>query len=517
VVRRFPWFPISAGLICFAWAFVAWLTVIPNQDILVDGIQAQSLVQDPRIVLAFPGQKHGGPIEYPATVLAEWLFPGNYFANAAVRPILAFVTGFLVASLFTRLFPTSPRWSLLAAMAVGPTIIHGLLGPEGNPVGVWWLQPNWDVAWLLVTGGALLLTNLSFSRRPVFRALLGGLLVGLGFWAHPAIILLIVPLLSLVILVTQPGILPVLLGIAGAVVGVVPAAVSYVVNAGLNTWDPSHGAFIAVDYYRSMGGSVLGLNGIPDYTFALLPFSLGLPPSQDLFSGVIQSTLMWIFVVVTVVTTVLAVIAALRNRRRLSVRGSVAAAWVIAMLTMIAFITFIDPVWIYSSGLAVLFWISVGVLPDLFGHEITGAIVTGIALLLAAASTVSHNADHLSSLPQRLDEKREEQESNMVIAQALIANGAEYVYGSYYDVVQVGYASGLQLRTITNTYNRFPLTDQEVTSGRLLAGVNTAPREVWGEQALADVMSECRAVPVQSLQGLGAYRIFDCPASVLAS
>ena len=63
-------FPLTSGLICFLWAFLAWLTVIPNQDILADGIQAQSVLTDPRIVLAFPGQKHGGPLEYPATLLA---------------------------------------------------------------------------------------------------------------------------------------------------------------------------------------------------------------------------------------------------------------------------------------------------------------------------------------------------------------------------------------------------------------------------------------------------------------
>ncbi|MDP2013705.1 MAG: hypothetical protein Q8L05_05715, partial [Actinomycetota bacterium] len=65
-IRR-QWFELTAGLFCFAWALLGWLTVIPNQDILADGIQAQSVLADPRVVLAFPGQKHGGPLEYPAT------------------------------------------------------------------------------------------------------------------------------------------------------------------------------------------------------------------------------------------------------------------------------------------------------------------------------------------------------------------------------------------------------------------------------------------------------------------
>lgn len=63
--RTAPLFELAAGAACAAWAFAAWLTVVPNQDMLADGVQVQRLLQDPRIVLAFPGQKHGGVLEYP--------------------------------------------------------------------------------------------------------------------------------------------------------------------------------------------------------------------------------------------------------------------------------------------------------------------------------------------------------------------------------------------------------------------------------------------------------------------
>ena len=83
---------------------MAWLTVIPNQDLLADGIQVQSLIQDPRIVLSFPGQKHGGIIEYPVNILAEWVAPGNYFLHSAIRPVFAFLTGFFAARLYLCFF-----------------------------------------------------------------------------------------------------------------------------------------------------------------------------------------------------------------------------------------------------------------------------------------------------------------------------------------------------------------------------------------------------------------------------
>lgn len=514
-VRR-SWVEVTAGAFCFAWAFIAWLTVIPNQDILVDGIQAQSLIAEPRLVLAFPGQKHGGPLEYPVTVLAEGLAPGNYFANAAVRPLLAFLTGFLVARLFLRLFPAAPRWSLLAAIAVGPTIIHGKLGPQDNPVGVWWLQPNWDMAWLLVTGGALAIAGLPGSRGPMRRALLGGLLVGLGFWAHPAIVLLIVPLAALVILVARPRIHLLAVGVLGAVAGVVPAAVSYVVNARVNTWDPSHGAFIALDYYRDMGSAVFGLNGIPDYMFALLPYGLGLAPSNAFLSGPFQSTIVWFMVVIIMITAAASIAAAVHRKRWLSLRGSVATAWVIAMGTMMAFITFIDPVWIYSSGLAVLFWLSVGVLPDLIGHRVGGVLVTIGVLALAAVSTASHNADYLTSLPERFEEKVDVQERNKALAERLLANDVDVVFGSYYDAVPIGYASGQRLRTVTTTYNRFPLTAAESAAPFLRVAVDAQPTDGWGEDALRRVRAACREVAAQSAANLGDLAIFDCPPMALA-
>ncbi|MDD2859136.1 MAG: hypothetical protein PHU75_10745, partial [Candidatus Nanopelagicales bacterium] len=385
-VRR-QWFALTAGALCFAWAILGWLTVIPNQDILADGIQAQSLLTDPRIVLAFPGQKHAGPLEYPATVLAEWLAPGNTFANGAVRPLLAFATGFVVARLLLRLFPGTARWAFLAAVAVGPTILHGLLGPEGNTVGVWWLQPNWDMAWLLVSAGALVLSaslGTAGQAGPTVRwrgwAVIAGLLLALGFYAHPAISLLAVPLVALVLLRSRWSLSTLLLAAIGAVIGVIPAGISYVVNAGINTWDPSHGAFIAVGYYRSMGASILGLDGIPDYMTALLPYGLGLAPTTDAGTARLQSALMWVFVLAIAVGSLVGIVRSLQSRTRPSVAASVALSWAVAIVTMFGFITFIDPVWIYSSGLGILLWLTVGALPTMFRVRWIGATLAAIAI-----------------------------------------------------------------------------------------------------------------------------------------
>lgn len=521
-VRR-RWFPLTSGLLCFAWAFLGWLTVIPNQDILADGIQVQSVLKDPRIVLAFPGQKHAGPLEYPFTLLAEALAPGNWYANAAIRPLLAFATGFVVATLFLRLFPSAPRWAFIFAIAVGPAILHGLLGPEGNPVGVWWLQPNWDMAWLLVSSGTLILASTlgvvdgqlstAAGRPRVMWSLAGGLLLGMGFYAHPAISLLIVPLAALVLLRCRWSWSVLLLAAVAAVLGVVPAAISYVVNAGINTWDPSHGAFIAVDYYRAMGASALGLDGIPDYMKALLPYAFGLAPSTDPLTGQLQSLVMWGVILVVVVGSVIAVVGAARRRRRVGPGGALALAWLAAIAGMFAFITFVDPVWIYSSGLGVLGLITIGALPVAFATRWVGSAIAGGAVATMAISTVAHNADFYSDIPARMEAKAAAMAAERQLATQLAAAGAGYVYGSYYDVIPVGYASGMELRTLTNRYNRFPLADEEVAQPSITVAVNTAPTDEWGTEALATVEDRCEPTAV----GVASYRLFSCPPGVLVT
>ena len=516
------WFALSSGAICFLWAFAGWLTVIPNQDILADGIQAQSLLSDPRLVLSFPGQKHGGPLEYPATLLAEALAPGNYFANAAIRPLLAFATGALVALLFQTLFSRAPKWAFLASIAVGPTIIHGLLGPAGNTVGVWWLQPNWDMAWLLTTAGSLVLARslgiIGETKERNDRALVplaGGILVGLGFFAHPAIIILIIPLLSLVLLRStfRPRVYT--LGILGAFVGVLPAFLSYVLNAGVNTWDPSHGAFISVDYYRTVGGAVLGLNGMSDYMTGLLPYGLGLAPSTFLLNAGVQSAIMWIFVMFVCLFSAASIIRAIIRREPLKVGGAIATAWLVAMGTMLLFITFVDPVWIYGAGLSILFWLSVGTVPMYFKVRWVGFAVTAGVIVIVGLSTFTHNASFYSDFPARIKEKTEVMQNEMMVARALKAAGAEFVFGSYYDAIPIGYASGRDLRTITNHYNRFPLSPEEKERGQLRVAVNTNPNDPWGREALQTVLDLCQPLTTTYSNTLGGYGIFRCPSSAM--
>lgn len=514
------WFPIAAGLLAFGWALLAWLTVFPNQDILADAIQVQSVLADPRLVWSFPGQKHAGPLEYPYSLLAEWLAPGNYYVLSAVRPVLAFATAALAALLFRRLFPSAPRWAFLAAVAVGPSILSGMLGPESNPVGVWWLQPNWDMAWLLVVAGSYVAARVSAlageqsgqqRRRQIWGMALAGLLIALGFYAHPAISLLILPMLVLVALRLPFRPWMTLPFVAGGVVGVIPAAISYVVNSGaINTWDPSHGPMINVPLYVA----ALGLGGNPDYMLAVLPYAWGLTPLSTVIPPVGQSLAMWLLLIAAIAVAAIAVDRAIRNRRRVSLLGALAIAWLAAMAGIVLFATVVDPVWIYSSGLAILWWITVGALPKAIPWRKVGAILAGLAILVSGASTLAHNSARLTSIPSHITETAERHAQLDRLADALVAGGVEVIYGSYYDVIPIGYASDYRLRTISSTYNRFPAQEGEFGEIVRLA-ISTEPTDPWGTEALLGVREQCDLVD-EADAALASLAVYDCPVAVLS-
>ena len=71
--------------------------------------------------------------------------------------------------------------------------------------------------------------------------------------------------------------------------------------------------------------------------------------------------------------------------------------------------------------------------------------------------------------------------------------GAEYAYGSYYDVLPLAYGSKGRIRAVSSTYNRFPITDER-TPQRILVAVNSEPKDEWGVTSLERVSRECRKV-----------------------
>ena len=501
-------FALLAGLSCSLWAFLAWLAVIPNQDMLADAVQVQSLFSDPRVVLSFPGQKHAGPIEYPIQILAEAIAPGNFYLHTFPRVFFAFFTGFFTAKLFLNLFPKAHHWAFLMSIFIGPTIIHGLSGPEGNRVGNWWLVGNYDTSWLLVVIGAYLFTR--STKTGGWRILIAGLLIGLGFFAHPNVSILIIPLGILVLLITRPTIKQIFQLAGGFIIGILPAVISYLFFTGNNTWDPSRIPFFVRDIYLNS----LGLNGIPDYTSVVLPYAFGLPPSQDFISSSVQSAITWTLVLSVIAVALTGWLLALRRRKWPKNIVLISTAWCGVIFSIMLFVTFVDTVWFYATSLSVLFWITIGALPTAISPKWLAMSITSALLVLEGTSMVTHNWAFYKDLPTNIEIKKQYQSEIMSQANALRDKGVQVVYGSYLDVIPISYASSFDLRPISVRYDRFPLTGSALSQTYKTA-VNANPIEPWGEEGLLNARMGCTEIEKVSA-GAQQYLIFLCPGSALS-
>ncbi len=499
-------FAILAGLACFFWAFIAWLSVTPNQDILADAVQVQSLFADPRIVLSFPGQKHAGPIEYPFQLLAELIVPANFYVHTFPRVIFAFFTGFFTAKLFMQLFPNARQWSFLTAIAIGPAIIHGLSGPEGNSVGVWWLVGNYDTSWLLVVIGAYLLTR-GVAKSSNWLILTSGLTIGLGFFAHPNVTILIIPLGTLTLLIVRPGIKHLAILTSGFAVGIAPALISYFFFVGNNTWDPSHKPFFVRDFYLN----ALGLNGIPDYISVMLPYAFGLPTSQTFISATAQSAFTCVILIAFVLTAIIGWIKALTARAWPQPLVIIATAWLGAILSIMLFVTFVDTVWFYATSLAIMFWITLGALPTVIKPRVLAIGLTSALLVLEGLSMITHNWTFYKNFGKNITTKVEYQTQIRDTAKALSDAGVGIVYGSYLDVIPIAYGSSYELRPISVRYNRFPLTEVEGSQSFSIA-IKAEPSDPWGQEGLAIAQSVC-SPEGEIVAATITYNLYDCLGS----
>jgi len=502
-------FASLTGLACFFWAFLAWLSVIPNQDMLADAVQVQSLFSDPRVVLSFPGQKHAGPVEYPIQIIAEAIAPANFYVHTFPRVVLAFLTGFFTAKLFLSLFPNAKHWSFLTAIFIGPTIIHGLSGPAGNTVGVWWLVGNYDTSWLLVVLGAYLFTR--SVKKGGWRIPASGVLIGLGFFAHPNVTILILPLGVLVFLIIRPAIRQIFFLLGGFLIGIVPAGISYLFFAGNNTWDPSRVPFFVRDFYLNS----LGLNGIPDYISVVLPYAFGLPPSQNFISGQAQSAITWLLVLSAIAVATTGWILAYRRRTWPQSIVLISTAWCGVIVSIMLFVTFVDTVWFYATSLSVLFWITIGALPTAISPKWLAVSITIALLTLEGVSMLTHNWSFYRDLPAHIESKRQYQSEIISQATLLKDKGVQVVYGSYLDVIPISYASSFDLRPISIRYDRFPLTDNEIAQ-TFVTAVNANPTDPWGEDGLSIASTKCVKKDFMKVSNR-EYLIFRCPGNVLST
>jgi len=330
-------------------------------------------------------------------------------------------------------------------------------------------------------------------------------------------ILMAIPLGSLVLLIKRIRPTQALLPLVGLAVGLVPAVISYFVNDEVNVWDPSHKPFIYPEWIWTMGRRVLGLDGIPDPGTAILPYSLGLSPTQAPFSGFVQSMIVFAVLSACLVLVITGGIRLARTCQWISPLTSLALAWLVAAGILVAFITVVDPVYFYGAGNAVLAWISIGALPSLISNPLTGRLITIAFLVMFGLSTLAQNAHYLSTLPERIINKNETLERWQSTAAALSDAGVDIIYGSYLDAIPIGYVSNWKLRTVTYDYNRFPLHPNEFEPSSVVVAVRSDGTDPNSAQALNLVLQQCEILQEDSRLPALNYTIAECPSSLLST
>jgi hypothetical protein len=274
--------------------------------------------------------------------------------------------------------------------------------------------------------------------------------------------------------------------VLGFGLGIIPALVSYFFFTGNNTWDPSRVPFFVREFYLE----ALGLSGIPDYISAVLPYGLGLPTSQTVFSGDAQSILTWVLVSAFTITSVVGWIRALIARVWPEPLVIVATAWLSAVFAVMLFVTFVDTVWFYATSLAILFWITIGSLPTVIKPRALAVSLTCVLLAVEGVSMITQNWNYLPNLEKNIAAKSEYQNQIKETSSFLTQNGVEVIFGSYLDVIPISYGSSYELRPISIRYNRFPLTPVEASKNYTIA-VKTKATDQWGEESLALVDTKC--------------------------
>lgn len=492
-----------------AWSTYAYATVRINADIVAEAIQVQRWLADPWWVWSYPGQRHGGVIEYPFIALAEWLAPGNVYGFTLVRVLYIPLVGLLLGLSIRWAFPRWSLWPFAIAAAVGPGVLHGFR----------MISDIYPFGWLLSASGVVLAYGIwarKITRAPKLIAIAAGALIGLGIYEHASAAVFSLPL------VIAGGIhfgvrwrQHAWLGV-GLLLGLIPMAIALFAQPDL-----------AVVYSPTTIGlpniaGVFGLSAEADaWRLALMPNGWGIQQADETLFGIPWE--LQIIVNAVAALAVLALVFPLLRLRSVKVTPTltfVAILWASGTVVMLVMVSIVAPIWYYGTGIGFLVWITMSAIPNVLPR--TWALVA-IAVVIAVNAAVSARAVLLAE-PTFLEGaqfKLGQARFNEQIAADVESAGVEYLYGDYWEVLPIAYASSGALIPITYDANRFPLPADTpdriivgLTSG-YLATPKTLPRWTSAYLAEALVTDSCRERMDINVNMPDGVRAFECPREVL--
>jgi hypothetical protein len=490
------------------WTTYAYLTIRVDGDILAEAIAVQRWLDSPYWTLSYPGQLYGGVAEYPFIALAETVTPGNVYGFTFIRIFYIPVTGVLLALVFRLMYPTRSLWPLALGAVAGPAAMHSMMAIKD-------LYPS---SWLLtMIGVATVAWQLARGRR-AWLVVVGGIFIGLGVSQHPTSLLLGAPLLTAVLVHWRAAVPSILRVVIGGLLGLLPFFLGLLAQ-------PTKVVVFAPA--REGLPNVLGALGLSwdtdSWAQAFVPigwgvqftdyniFALPLGP-QFLINALIALTLL--------TGAVLSIPALGRYLRREPVRDSDALVvlWGATLLSVIVITLVTRPVWFYGTGLGFITWFAIAALFGLPNRIFARGAAVALVILMATTSIGAFLAPR-PSFPESIGFKMDQAREVETIASDLEAAGIEYLFGSYWEVLPIAYASRGALQPITVFTNRFtvsePLGDEVLLAapdGRTVLPVDL-DRWVGSAEADAFLASQCRPTTVDDLpEGFSAFR---CPVAAL--
>ncbi len=489
------------ALALLAWSGYAYAVVRVNADILAEAIQVQQWLADPFWVVSYPGQVHGGIVEYPLIALAETLAPGNVYVMTLVRILYIPLAGVLLASCFSMAQPHRSLWPFAIAAAVGPAVLHGFR----------MISDIYPSAWLLSALGLWLIFRWSSGRTQRIAWLIsGGVFIGLGIYQHASAAVLSIPLLVFAAVQWRPRVRDALKVLAGMVLGLIPMVLAMFAQPGKD---------VVYRPERSGLPDVLGALGLDPgelgWRDAMLPNGLGVAHADSTFLDLGWGVQWWINLIAVLFLVAVVVVGVLLRRSALG------WMWLAALAVVVGLVLFVPPIWYYGTPIGFLLWFSVGFAPVLL-PRMAEWIVIAVVLVISAgfsfAQVWNSHPRFLTGAQVKAEQVAEVDEVGSAIADA----GVEYVFGDYWEVLPIAYASSMSVHPISYNFNRFPLDPTEVGEEIVVAvtpGTIALPfgRDSWSLSANAVALVEevCTPVPDITLRLPAEVSAHLCPTAVL--
>lgn len=500
-MRFANWAPVAATFAALvAWSLYAYLTVRFNSDIIVEAIAVQDLMRDPSWVWSYPGQLHGGVVEYPIMAVGELIAPGNPYGFTFIRIFYVPVTGVLLALSLRRAFPQVNLWWFAGAAAAGPALMHDFRA----------ISDIYPFGWLLAAIGVYLIAGKRFL-------VLGGIFLGLGVYEHASAALMSLPLVLALVIRWGPGIRAYVRIGVGLVIGLIPMALAQFTQPDkIVVWAP---ADLALPRALDMVGLT---DGGAAWPLSMLPGAWGIQNGGTNFLGVSNSVQFYLnlaLVVGLLAFLVLGVITILRGRARWSdPLGFLVIVWAAGIVLALMLSAVVPTVWFYGLSLGFLVWVTVTLVASKFAGRVLAIVVIAV---MASMSVYSVNATN--GLVSAASDKWDDNQEINGVAQSLIENNVSVIFGDYWEVLPIAYASSGEVFAVTSSFNRLPIPASIRQSQEVLVGVTSGTvaipggRDRWDtSEAVEELVSEsCRYVsplPGSYFEFVDLYR---CPPDVL--